>query len=285
MNSALFPDAPPIAHDDGTLTATVARPVQRLGDATVMTLALPARHPAEHLAGRYLLARCGAQSADERAEQWSIYLRRPLFPIARPRPVNDSSGTALWQFHIPGIQDPGYAWLAALWPGATVNLLGPWGNGFSVQPTARRLLLVAEFARALRLLPLIDDVLDRNGQVSLVIVGEQSADPLRTLLPLTVEVHQMRSSDEWAATLASGIRWCDQICAAIPPTRFAALADQISELRFRLDPGFAFVLMESDLACGFGACLACVVPLANGNLTRACMHGPVFDLLELTGKR
>jgi dihydroorotate dehydrogenase electron transfer subunit len=42
--------------------------------------------------------------------------------------------------------------------------------------------------------------------------------------------------------------------------------------------------VDADLACGYGACLACVVPLANGSLTRACVHGPVFDLLELAGR-
>ena len=55
-------------------------------------------------------------------------------------------------------------------------------------------------------------------------------------------------------------------------------------MRLRLESGFALALVESDLACGYGACLACVVPLAGGSLTRACVHGPVFDLLELAGK-
>ena len=80
MNSALFPDVPPIVHSDGTLTVAVARPIHLLGHVGIITLALPARHPAERLAGRYLLARCGAQNTDERAEQWSIYLRRPTLP-------------------------------------------------------------------------------------------------------------------------------------------------------------------------------------------------------------
>jgi len=285
MNPALFPDAPPVAQSDGTLDVTVACPLQRLGSLGVLTLVFPAHYPAGQLAGRYLLARCGAQSAGERADHWSIYLRRPIFPIARPRQRSDTPGAAHWQLCLPMVQDPGYAWLAALPVGVTVNVLGPLGNGFLLQPATRRLLLLAEFATALRLLPMIDDILDRNGQVSFVIAGEESVEPLRALLPLAVEIHQVRSQAEWTATVTAGIRWADQICAALSSSRFAALADQISELRYRLDPGFALMLVEADLACGFGACLACVVPLANGSLTRACVHGPVIDLLELTGKR
>jgi len=285
MNTALFPVATPLPNDDGTVTAVVTNPAQRLGDVRVLTLAFPPRQPTERLAGRYLLARCGAQSADERAEQWSIYLRRPLYPIARPRPAHTATPMDIWQVCLPAIDDPGYRWLAALPVGSAINVVGPLGNGFFVPSTVRRMLLLADLATAPRLLPLVDDILDRNGQVSLVVAGTLSAEPLRAILPLAVEIHQVRSAVDWAATVADGIRWADQICAALPSTHYSALADQISHLRYRLEPGFALMLAEADLACGFGACLACVVPLANGSLTRACVHGPVFDLLELAGKR
>ena len=33
--------------------------------------------------------------------------------------------------------------------------------------------------------------------------------------------------------------------------------------------------MESPMACGFGACFGCAVPLAEGGYMRLCVDGPV----------
>jgi dihydroorotate dehydrogenase electron transfer subunit len=35
--------------------------------------------------------------------------------------------------------------------------------------------------------------------------------------------------------------------------------------------------LESGMACGFGACFGCVVPLAGGGYARLCVDGPVLD--------
>lgn len=41
------------------------------------------------------------------------------------------------------------------------------------------------------------------------------------------------------------------------------------------------VSMETAMACGMGACLGCIVPLAQGGYGHACSDGPVFDAKEL----
>lgn len=41
------------------------------------------------------------------------------------------------------------------------------------------------------------------------------------------------------------------------------------------------VSMETAMACGIGACLGCIVPLAEGGYAHACSDGPVFDAKEL----
>jgi hypothetical protein len=33
--------------------------------------------------------------------------------------------------------------------------------------------------------------------------------------------------------------------------------------------------MEAPMACGFGACFGCAVPLAEGGYMRLCVDGPV----------
>lgn len=39
----------------------------------------------------------------------------------------------------------------------------------------------------------------------------------------------------------------------------------------------AQLALEAGMACGFGACFGCVVPLAEGGYARVCVDGPVLD--------
>jgi dihydroorotate dehydrogenase electron transfer subunit len=39
----------------------------------------------------------------------------------------------------------------------------------------------------------------------------------------------------------------------------------------------AELAMEAPMACGFGACMGCAVPLADGGYMRLCVDGPVVD--------
>jgi NAD(P)H-flavin reductase len=39
--------------------------------------------------------------------------------------------------------------------------------------------------------------------------------------------------------------------------------------------------MESPMACGYGACFGCAVPLADGGYMRLCVDGPVVDAEQI----
>ena len=39
--------------------------------------------------------------------------------------------------------------------------------------------------------------------------------------------------------------------------------------------------MESPMACGYGACFGCAVPLRDGTYMRLCVDGPVVNAAEL----
>jgi dihydroorotate dehydrogenase electron transfer subunit len=271
---------------DGTIDAVLSTAPRVTQGALGFTLLLPKRVDTDRVAGRYLLARCGAQSEIERDEQWSIYLRRSLFVAARPQLVAGEQH-ALWRLTAHINTDPGWRWLADRQVGETINLTGPFGNGFPLLPLTRRLLLLVDPARIGVVSPLVDEALDRGGHVSLLLLddGPETMDvnTLRDNLPFVVEFHSPTRTS-WPQEIGDHLRWSDQVCTAIAAEHLPALADTIRRTRIRFDAGFAFSLVDSDLACGYGACLACVVPLASGSLTRACIHGPVFDLLELAGK-
>lgn len=262
-----------------SLTAHITGPERWVAGAPCLPLILPeGRATLEGpVAGRYFLARCAEEVDGERTE-WSIYLRRPLYA------VQQRGGE--WLLHLPPDEDPGHGWLRRRPEGAAVDLLGPFGKGFSLPDSGRNLLLLADLTDnpgwLALLLALLEPMLDRGGRVTLLLRLDGSLDEAAlSHLPIAVEIHTAPDESAWEQALAAAIPWADQICAGLPRGRYAALAQAIQAKRFRLEEGFCQVLVQADILCGVGACLACVIPTANGGITRACTHGPVFDLTQL----
>ena len=70
------------------------------------------------------------------------------------------------------------------------------------------------------------------------------------------------------AALASGVRY-RRVFACGPVAMFRTLARIVEGAG--LDASFAF---ESEMACGFGVCLGCVAPTADGRFSTICKDGP-----------
>ena len=271
----------PSQNTDSTISAIV-RSTQVLPQVgTLLRLWLPVAYHAGAGFGRFLLARCTEDTLEARSSEWSIYTRRPLFCAGSPTALPDNAGSA-WDFLLPISDDPGYRWLANRAVDSSINLLGPFGLRFELTAHARTLLILTDIPSLPLTLPVIHAMLDRGGRVTVLIMGEavQGAS-LLPLIPIPVEMRFV-PPDTWLAQLAEPVRWADQICAALPNAEYAALAHHLRGLRFQFDPAFAQVLVTSDMLCGTGACLACVVSTRDGSYTRACVHGPVFPLATIT---
>lgn len=242
-----------------------------------LTLALPAAPGLFTAAGRFFLARC--TDGDESTRAWDPYLRQPLFPVARePR-----AEATLWTFLVQGAPSAATRWLESRRPGDSVNLLGPFGNGFGAHPQQRALLLAADAHLAPLLFPLIHPHLDAGGRITLLLRVVPAAPRVESLvqrLPFSVETHA-EAPAAFAPALASLLPWADRLCLCLIDNDYAQMARDARAARLRLEEGFAQALTLPPLPCGVGACLACLVPLANGGFTRACIHGPVFDLTRL----
>lgn len=265
------------------LTAHIAGPVRWVAGAPCLPLILPEGSASREgpIAGRYFLARCAEEVDGERTD-WSLYLRRPLYAVQqRTQETGDE-----WLLHLPPDEDPGHAWLRRRAEGVAVHLLGPFGNGFALPDSGRNLLLLADLTAnpgwLALLLALLEPMLDRGGRVTLLLRLDGSLDEAAlSHLPIAVEVHTAPDEAAWTQALTTAIPWADQICAGVGRERYTALAQAIQAKRFRLEEGFCQVLVQADILCGVGACLACVIPTANGGITRVCTHGPVFDLTRL----
>lgn len=267
-------------------TVIAIRSVDTSLHSTAITLALPNGTDARNPAGRFFLARCEDGNASTRA--WESLLRRPLFPIH----VEPRGAQTHWTFHLPTGSDASYQWLANRQPGDEIDLLGPLGTGFVMPQRSGALLLIADAQRAPLLFPLMHAMLDRGGRVSLLLKsaaheGTDTAERLTSLLgalPFAVEA-RVTTAIDFDGALVELTRWADQLCLALPFCDYAQIAQAVRVVRFRLREGIAQALVLDNpahsLPCGIGACLACLVPLANGSFTRACVHGPVFDLTRI----
>lgn len=275
----------PATNADGSRTAVITAPPRLLNASALLSMRLPVGLTAAGISGRYFLARCGIQHEAERWSNWQIYLRRSLFGVyvrgpAGRTPAAEEGDT--WELHLPLNDDPGYQWLRQQPVGQTINLLGPFGQGFTLQPHKRNLLLLTDTMRAPLLFALSDAMLDQGGRVTLLVRGnEAEIQHLTPLLSIPVEVRQAATAARWEAQIDELTPWADQIALALPNAQLSTVAALIRRRRFHLETGFAQALVEADLLCGVGACLACVAPVRDGRYTRACIHGPVMELMEI----
>ncbi|MCY3903414.1 MAG: hypothetical protein OXF76_09650 [Caldilineaceae bacterium] len=183
--------------------------------------------------------------------------------------------------------DPALLWLTRRRPGDPLNLLGPFGNGFPVPTEPHNLLIAVDVADDpawfWQLYSLCEQSLDQGGRATILLRAgsEKELAALIPWLPVQVEVRTATDEPEWLEQLRQTAAWADLICAGVPASRFGELRHVTGQSRIRTDSSFVQVLVKADLACGVGACLVCVVPTGRGGFTRACVHGPVFDLMEL----
>lgn len=286
MKSAQFTvTSEPAFNNDGTVTGMISS-ARIVAGSLLFRVVLPAGVVHEPLAGRYFLARCAEPTAWARSHDWDFALRRPLY-VAGWRPATDAdNGAERWLLTSPQVDDPGISWLAAQPADSPINLIGPLGNGFAPPLRTRQLAIVSEPARVGALLPLLHAMLDRGGRVAVLLIGIGAITPaLRDLLPLAAEVHQEAPGKGWRIRLQDALAWADIVAAALTAHEMAALAETTRTARLHLERGLVQCLVDTPLVCGYGACLACLTPLANGRWTRACVHGPVFDLTELSAGR
>jgi hypothetical protein len=287
------PQTFPALNADGTISAIV-QDVQELAHAgTLLRLWLPLAYHEGGGFGRFFLIRCAEDTLDARAHEWSFYGRRALFCAAMPTAMPEQAGSQ-WTLAIPEhghtsnrySSDAAYQWLVRRPINTSLNLLGPFGQRFELAAHTRTLLALATLRTLPLILPVVHTMLDRGGRVTLLVRGDAgAAAPLLSLIPIPVEVRFIPADDgqepSWLNHLAGPVRWADQLCAVLPNADYAPLAHHIRSLRFQLDTSFAHVLVSSDLLCGVGACLACVISTKESAYTRACLHGPVFPLSTL----
>lgn len=233
-----------------------------------------------------------------------MVLRRP-FSLNTTDPA---TGIVTIHFRVIG---RGTEWFTRLRPGDRIDLLGPLGRPFEVDPRSQHLLLVAGGLGIAGVRMLADEAVRAGRQVTLLF----GAASLREVYPSSLlpdELEYVVATDDGSLghhgfvteLVADYEAWADQAFACGPAPMLAALAGLAASRRGRLgvaklgrrrgggrtDPpgspaarrkAFLQVSMEQNMGCAVGACLGCVVMSITGTPQRVCREGPVFAAEEL----
>jgi dihydroorotate dehydrogenase electron transfer subunit len=193
--------------------------------------------------------------------------------LAEPR----EGGHLRLQFMLEAV-GPGTERLCELGPGDGLHVTGPLGIGFPDPPDARRALLCGGGVGTAPLAIWQDELLAR-GRPAPALLGFRDAAhaPGATLL------HNARVATDDGShghhglvteLLAAELEDDDHVVvyACGPPPMLEAVRAMCAA---RGVPNH--LALESGMACGFGACFGCVVPLRAGGYLRLCVEGPVLD--------
>jgi dihydroorotate dehydrogenase electron transfer subunit len=180
--------------------------------------------------------------------------------------------------------------LATVKPGDMLNIVGPLGIGFHLDPSWKNIVVLGRGVGLATLAP-ISQLAGESGVGVTAILSARSRDlvmaddlfgQVGTVVPV---LDSDRSSDvENVEAIISGL-----IAAKLADAFFTCGSNRLMQLMKRLGKAHGIpgqVAMEQVMACGLGPCYVCVRTFeVNGKkeLRRVCIEGPVFDLQEAVG--
>ena len=209
-----------------------------------------------------------------------LLLRRP-FSIAIMRPEQSALEIV---YHVVG---KGTRAMADLSPGDRVDLMGPFGKGFTV-PEGENCLLLGGGCGIAPLWGLAED-LHRKGNRLVALLGFQSAHRVfgeAVFKECGAEIFVTTDDGSYGLKgFASNHleklleRQLDRVYVCGPVPMLKAVFPMIRKTRVKGE-----VSLEERMGCGYGVCLSCVVNVQKGGAIekqRVCSEGPVFDIDEV----
>jgi dihydroorotate dehydrogenase electron transfer subunit len=230
---------------------------------------------------------------------WSGRDGRPYLPRAfSVAQASSEPGGVRLDFLVEAI-GPGTERLAALDPGELLSLTGPLGRPFSAPGEAApgtagailvgggigiaplaiwRRQLVAGGVPTRVLLGFRDRA--HSGGLELFASGRGSELRLCPEVRLASEDghagHRGLVTDLLSVLLQGDDASSAAVYACGPPAMLEAVRAMCAQRG-----AAAQLAMEAPMACGFGACMGCAVPLAGGGYMRLCVDGPVVDAARI----
>lgn len=178
----------------------------------------------------------------------------------------------------------GTHWLAQRRKDERLDVLGPLGNGFSIEPKSTKLLLAAGGMGIAPLAFLAQQALS-DGKSVKMLLGARKKDSLypRELLPkgmetvITTEDGSDGEKGKVTDILPKYVDWADQVCACGPLAMYQSIVKQSNQWQSK--PSIQ-ISLEVRIGCGIGACFGCSIKTKKG-MKQVCRDGPVFNLDEV----
>lgn len=222
--------------------------------------------------GQFVMVLCRDHQAD------TPLLRRPLS-------VHRVDGSRLALLY--AVVGHGTWWLSSRKAGDKLDILGPLGNGFSIDLLSKRLLLVAGGIGIAPTVALADYALNLGHETTLLVGGRSTSYlyPEGELerfanrgLNLTVVTEDGSKGQKGMITdVLSGLSpAADQIFICGPLPMYRVMAGDMTVLAGKPTQ----VCLEQMMGCGWGVCYGCTIETTNG-LRKVCQDGPVFDINDI----
>ena len=218
--------------------------------------------------------------------------------LGRPLSVAEQDGATV-SFLIAPIGS-GTRELCSLRRGGEVWVLGPLGNGFDLDALAAgsgRTVIVGGGVGAAPF-PLLLHALGAAGQAAagprqsevVVLLGfrdaarAMGAEPVLSAasaldrlgascsVVVVTEDGSLGPAERVTAALQREVRAGDRLAVCGP----WAMTEVVAQVIAGVGAVQSWFSLEAGMACGVGSCHGCVMPLADGNMTRVCREGPVF---------
>jgi dihydroorotate dehydrogenase electron transfer subunit len=191
----------------------------------------------------------------------------------------------------------GTLWLSQRQTGERIDILGPLGKRFTIEPKSKHLLLVAG---GIGIAPLVFLTQYASSQHQITLIhGASTAAQLypfssaakkrSKLSPLpkgvqfipVTEDGSMGQKGRATDILPDFLDWADQVYACGPVDMYKAMAKMsLRAKRSNLKLKKCQVSLEVRMGCGFGACYGCTINTKKG-LKHICRDGPVFELDDI----
>ncbi len=209
-------------------------------------------------------------------------LRRP-YSIAW---VDPRQGRIGFIFNVVGA---GSTWLASRHAGDALDLLGPLGHGFTVEPGSRRAVCVAG-GLGVATFPALVEELQAIGRPVIFLQGARTGArllPAPRLPGVDLRLATDDGSDGFRGSvldlLSPALVSDADIFACGPTPMLCRLIDAAERLELPL--GRIQVALETPMGCGFGTCLGCVAPGRGGGYLLTCTDGPCVRADRIDWKR
>jgi len=212
----------------------------------------------------------------EIANSPKVFLRRP-FSIYD---VNPAGNTLSFFVKVIG---EGTRLLGETQKGDKLSLIYPLGNSFSL-PTSGRVLVVAGGSGIAPFIFYGKELQNEQTEITFLF-GARSADEIvltdqfKSLGKVLVTTEDSSLGEKGLVTnhslFSNDNLPFDFIVSCGPEPMMKAIAKIATKSNINCE-----VSLENNMACGFGACLCCIVPTTDGNKC-VCTEGPVFNIKDL----